>query len=34
MLNGTFKQITPRDGGSDNLIAEDVSIIGGDTDCG
>jgi hypothetical protein len=34
MLNGTFKQITSRDGGFDNLIAEDVSIIGGDTDCG
>jgi hypothetical protein len=32
MLMETFKQITSRDGGFDNRIAEDVSIIGGDTD--
>ena len=29
-----IKQITSCDGGFDNLIAEDVSIIGGGTDCG
>jgi hypothetical protein len=34
MLNGTFKQVTSRDGGFDNLIAEELSIIGGDTDRG
>ena len=32
MLMEAFKQITSRYGGFDNLIAEDVSIIGGDTD--
>ena len=34
MLNGTFKQVTSPDAGFDNLIAEELLIIGGDADCG
>jgi hypothetical protein len=32
MLNGTFKQVTSRDAGFDNLIAEELLIIGGGAD--
>jgi len=34
MLNGAFKQVTSRDAGFDNLIAEELLIIGGDADRG
>jgi hypothetical protein len=34
MLNGAFKQVTWRDAGFDNLIAEELLIIGGDADRG
>lgn len=34
MLKGTFKQVTSRDAGFDNLIAEGLLIIGGDADRG
>ena len=34
MLNGTFKQVTSRDAGFDNLIEEELLIIGGDADRG
>src|SRR4029077_8588455 len=30
MLNGTFNQVTSRDAGFDNLIAEELLIVGGD----
>jgi hypothetical protein len=34
MLNGTFKQVTSRDAGFENLIAEALLIIGGDAERG
>jgi len=34
MLSGTFKQVTSHDAGFDNLIAEELLIIGGDADSG
>lgn len=34
MLNGTFKQVTSRAAGFDNLIAEELLIIGDDANRG